>query len=188
MDPTLTFPRVAPGQLKVEHISVESQAKVAFHNSYLVERICEYIEKSHSVVGCIAWFTSKQILGALQSKPSCIILKNDDYLDSRSREFDRTLREFMNQVTFYPNREQNPKFGDVIQPFLIVNLSYGIMHNKFIVLERDDVPYAVITGSFNFTNNASSNLENIVYIESKEIAEGYRKYWSNILEAASTLL
>lgn len=188
MDPTLTFPRVGPGQLKVEHITVESHAKVVFHNSYLTERFCEYIEQSHSVVGCVAWFTSRQILNALQPKPSCILLKNEDYLDSRSREFDKTLREFMNQVTFYPNRDQNPRFGDVIQPFMVVSPVCGIMHNKFIVLEREDKPYAVITGSFNFTNNARSNLENIVYIESEKIADGYRKYWSNILEAASSLL
>lgn len=188
MEPTLSFPRVSPGLLKIEHIVVESQAKVVFHNSYLTERVCEYIEQSHSVVGCVAWFTSRPILFRLQQKPSCFILKNEEYLDSRSREFDKTLREFMNQVVFYPNRDQDSRFGDVLQPFLVVSPACGIMHNKFVVLERNDKPYAVITGSFNFTNNASSNLENIVYIESEEIASGYRKYWSNILGASSTLL
>ena len=42
------------------------------------------------------------------------------------------------------------------------------MHNKLAVV--DD---ALITGSFNFSNNATQNAENVLQIESKAIADHY---------------
>jgi phosphatidylserine/phosphatidylglycerophosphate/cardiolipin synthase-like enzyme len=45
------------------------------------------------------------------------------------------------------------------------------MHNKLAVV--DDT---VITGSFNFSNNATQNAENVLQIESKAIADHYAAY------------
>jgi phosphatidylserine/phosphatidylglycerophosphate/cardiolipin synthase-like enzyme len=45
------------------------------------------------------------------------------------------------------------------------------MHNKLAVV--DDT---VITGSFNFSNNATQNAENVLQIESKDIADHYAAY------------
>jgi phosphatidylserine/phosphatidylglycerophosphate/cardiolipin synthase-like enzyme len=45
------------------------------------------------------------------------------------------------------------------------------MHNKLAVVND-----TVITGSFNFSNNATQNAENVVQIDSKEIADHYAAY------------
>jgi phosphatidylserine/phosphatidylglycerophosphate/cardiolipin synthase-like enzyme len=45
------------------------------------------------------------------------------------------------------------------------------MHNKLAV-----VGDALITGSFNFSNNATQNAENVLQIESKAIADHYAAY------------
>jgi phosphatidylserine/phosphatidylglycerophosphate/cardiolipin synthase-like enzyme len=45
------------------------------------------------------------------------------------------------------------------------------MHNKLAVV--DDT---VITGSFNFSNNATQNAENVLKIESKAIADHFAAY------------
>lgn len=67
------------------------------------------------------------------------------------------------------------------------------MHNKFIVLCRceqvpheDDLgpnpyhPYAVVTGSFNMSNNATNSLENIVIINDRIIAAAYAREHATI--------
>jgi phosphatidylserine/phosphatidylglycerophosphate/cardiolipin synthase-like enzyme len=48
---------------------------------------------------------------------------------------------------------------------------HDYMHNKLAVI--DD---AVITGSFNFSNNATKNAENVLLIDSKAIADRYTDY------------
>jgi len=48
---------------------------------------------------------------------------------------------------------------------------HNLMHNKFAVV--DDT---VITGSFNFSTNAQSNAENVLFITSKDLADAYAQY------------
>lgn len=50
----------------------------------------------------------------------------------------------------------------------------GIAHNKVMIIDE----YVVITGSFNFTQAAQfRNSENVVFIESAEIAQQYKQNW-----------
>ena len=52
----------------------------------------------------------------------------------------------------------------------------GIAHNKVIVIDGQKV----ITGSFNFTNDADKrNIENVVLIKDKKIAAKYIQNWHN---------
>jgi phosphatidylserine/phosphatidylglycerophosphate/cardiolipin synthase-like enzyme len=55
---------------------------------------------------------------------------------------------------------------------------HNFMHNKFAVI--DDT---VITGSFNFSTNAQSNAENVVIIDSKELADAYAAYAQTLIAA-----
>jgi hypothetical protein len=70
------------------------------------------------------------------------------------------------------------------------------MHHKFLVFcsrARDadgDIvlnPYAVWTGSFNFTVNATNSLENAVYIEDERIAEAYFGEWAQLAAISEPL-
>jgi hypothetical protein len=74
--------------------------------------------------------------------------------------------------------------------------AYPRMHHKFLVfckrrsltcksVERESAsdwpePYAVWTGSFNFTNNGGHSLENAVFIEDRSVAQGYYEEWQNV--------
>ncbi len=55
---------------------------------------------------------------------------------------------------------------------------YAAMHNKFMVFDMR----GVVTGSYNFTTQAQVvNWENLVWIESDEIAELYKQAWDAIV-------
>jgi hypothetical protein len=64
----------------------------------------------------------------------------------------------------------------------------NIMHNKFMVFfekrhiegREADVPIAIASGSFNVTQNAEGNLENVVYVEDETIAKGGFDYFCDI--------
>lgn len=79
------------------------------------------------------------------------------------------------------------------------------MHNKFMVFCRvkhetlplwenrgtytttEYVPYAVWTGSFNFSHNATKSFENVVVIEDAAIAQAYCEEWSQIAALSEPL-
>lgn len=69
------------------------------------------------------------------------------------------------------------------------------MHNKFLVFcraghnpdEPTRVPYAVWTGSFNMTQNATNSFENAVYIECPQVAEAYANEWAQIFALSEPL-
>lgn len=73
------------------------------------------------------------------------------------------------------------------------------MHNKFLIFANVEVvddqgypvnvikPYAVWTGSFNFSYNATNSLENAVYITDKNIVDAYFKEYSQIATMSEPL-
>jgi phosphatidylserine/phosphatidylglycerophosphate/cardiolipin synthase-like enzyme len=60
-------------------------------------------------------------------------------------------------LAFSPNRPDAP---------------YNFMHNKTVVVDGD----TVITGSFNFSQNATRNAENILILHDPELAGKYADY------------
>jgi len=47
---------------------------------------------------------------------------------------------------------------------------FGVMHNKFVIIDEE----IVLTGSFNYSTNANkNNFENLLFIDNKKIAEKY---------------
>lgn len=82
--------------------------------------------------------------------------------------------------------------------------SYSRMHNKFLLFAklveqsidingkahaRDVVkPYAVWTGSFNFTHNATQSLENALVLTDKEIVSAYFKEFGQIAAISEKLV
>ncbi|MBI4488795.1 MAG: hypothetical protein HY694_06885 [Deltaproteobacteria bacterium] len=77
------------------------------------------------------------------------------------------------------------------------------MHHKFLVfckrksaprkpVDKEEVtdwpkPYAVWTGSFNFTNNGNHSLENAVFIEDQSVAQRYYEEWQNVAWLSESL-
>jgi phosphatidylserine/phosphatidylglycerophosphate/cardiolipin synthase-like enzyme len=62
--------------------------------------------------------------------------------------------------------------------FIYVTGEYSAMHNKFLVIDAR----WVLAGSFNFTTTAQvSNWENILFLDSDEVASQYRAAWEGIV-------
>ena len=73
------------------------------------------------------------------------------------------------------------------------------MHNKFLIFAKEPTyktssyddqlinPYAVWTGSFNFTKNAGHSLENALYITKKKIVRAYSKEYEQIFALSEFL-
>lgn len=120
----------------------------------------------YNAIGCLdRWMFGKGILGGMS-------YNGDTTLDS--------VRCVGNH-----NKEKNPAFPR--------------MHNKFILLcsiEKTDtiddfkraiVPYAVWTGSFNFTKNAGYSFENALFITIPEIVQAYFKEYQQIAALSEPL-
>jgi len=82
--------------------------------------------------------------------------------------------------------------------------SYSLMHNKFLIFAKTEnqcievngknfcmekvKPYAVWTGSFNFTYNATQSLENALIITDDEIVNAYFKEFGQIAAISEKLV
>lgn len=122
------------------------------------KHLLAHIAASARVVGCVAWLTDRALRHALAEKGGEVVVNNDKY--------NRPLgdREGMLEILRLPSAK-----------------SRAIMHNKFLVfLDARGKSYAVWTGSFNFSGNASRSLENAVYISDPVIANSYHEAWESM--------
>ena len=166
--------------------------------------ICEKIKKHKYIVGCVAWLTNKKILKELSNKDKQVLiivqdedfLRPDTYFDGNKEKFKKTILEYYNKI----KKDGTNTLGDL-------GISYGFspdcgirrcgfinkdklpafprMHNKFIVLGNDDEhgypKYTeVITGSFNYTENSTNSLENIICVKDKKIVHSYYAQFGEI--------
>lgn len=135
----------------------------AYFNDQIQAAICGYLHEADSCLVCAAWLTNQQILDALSLIDTKIIVGFTPRLCGTQPMFDpayyRRLKESCCQLNMYPSTDNY------------------ILHHKFIVLFRDEKPYAVLTGSYNFTEQGNRNLENIVYLENASIAQQYADEW-----------
>lgn len=148
--------------------------------------------------------TSKNSKNSKNSK------RNHSYEDKLLDAYDRlkcdiTLDQFESFENF---NNKNVQYTGSIQPIRCVGnqnagnvAAFPKMHNKFIVMcyweyvqdaSTGDIgmklrPEQVITGSFNFTNVATASLENIVVINSVEIARAYLIEYAQILTISEPL-
>jgi hypothetical protein len=102
---------------------------------------------NHTITICVAWLTDEIILQTLVNKSKEdihieIITQNDEYNRAKANYFNKLIAK-----------------GCKVY-FLDKNLIGGILHNKFCVIDRD----ILITGSYNWTYNATSNSENIIIL------------------------
>lgn len=147
---------------RVHHISPAEDprcsAKVYFNDIESV--VCDAIREACEVVVCVAWLKSTRVVNELSRTPSTVVLTSD--------RVHRANRAALNAL---PSRQG-------LRPASVVGLARGrfrpLMHNKFLVLiDGTGAPYSVLTGSYNYTQHSTKNLENIVRIDSDEIANAY---------------
>jgi hypothetical protein len=138
--------------------------------------ILQYLKLCDGAKICAAWLTSEKLVEQLSVMGEIgLIIGSTEKLTPGNPEYKSQwvhtlLRDLPNMVYVYRGVAGR-----------------GLMHNKFIVLLRENQPYAVITGSFNYTYSANTNWENIVYIESEEIALSYLEEYNKILRFCVSL-
>jgi len=76
-------------------------------------------------------------------------------------------------------KEKHCKINKLIEAKIpvIVQKSKNIAHNKIMIIDDE----LVITGSFNWTQNALKNEENLNFIKSKELVQIYLYNWKEIV-------
>ena len=165
--------------------------------------ICEKIKKHKYIVGCVAWLTNKKILKELSNKDKQVLiivqdedfLRPDTYFDGNKEKFKKTILTYYNKISggsmslcdlgISTHREIDcgiRRCGFINKDKLP---AFPRMHNKFIVLGNDNndgyKDYTeVITGSFNYTENSTNSLENIICLKDNKIVRSYYEQFGEI--------
>jgi hypothetical protein len=188
-----------------------ADTEVLFRN--LTEKLIEQINLADAVFGCVAWLTSVPVLDALATKKAVgIVVQKEDFLrpdsgdwrQKRQREAYARLPIFTRyclEQTGHYDYASTPE-SDAVRCVGAHNsaksAAFPRMHNKFLVFCRTATaeeesayeryePYAVWTGSFNLTYNASNSLENSILIRDKKLSIAFLKEFGLIFGLSEKL-
>lgn len=172
------------------------------HFAGISDKLLDFIRGSEAIVGCVAWVTNRDVIGALSERPVALIVNKEYALRStdrkvhsqRQRQNLSELRGGLRRQDFPAPLRDIPTGPDGIEPVRCVgHITRGntgntpLMHSKFIVRLHRGKPVAVWTGSFNFTVNAASNIENVVEIHDKAIAAAYLDEFARVAALSEPL-
>lgn len=152
---------------KVTGYEIADPIQIQAHFENIESQILNEIKLAKfSIWVCVAWITNKNIGNGLYRRHKNglnirIIVNDDDLTNLKGCDF--------------------KKIGIEYHKFSATNYSYkNLMHHKFCIIDLKKV----ITGSFNWTEKANFNFENIEVIESREKAEDFASRFIKIIEDA----
>ena len=162
--------------------SVDAKVEVFFDRKIHEETLNQIKKAKHSIYICMAW------------------IRHDDYKEAILEAKERGVNTIEINVTYVDEEKEKEKkssksITDITDKLIEKNININIirkekggkmqdMHNKYCVIDEE----IVITGSFNWSFQAANyNFENIVVIESPEIAEKFKKQFFNIKKYAIPL-
>ena len=147
------------------HEHIDAKTSVAFHEH--VSFVQTFIDDSHTVVGAIAWLTHSDILQWLADCDARIVVTNDRFSTKCLLAYQK-----LHVRTIGKKRGRRR----------------GLMHHKFLVgCEEGGKPVRLLLGSFNFTNHALVNLENLVRLEHPPLAEAFRKEFTRLWDISKAI-
>ncbi len=125
---------------------------------HLIKHLSETKER---ILIAVAWFTNLNISNALigLEEVDIDIVLDDNKINRESTAIKNLLDKSI-KISFIKDLQKN----------------YYLMHNKFCVIDNK----VVLTGSYNWTNNANTNDENLALISDKDIATSYNMEFSKI--------
>tara|TARA_B100001059_G_scaffold236035_1_gene284352 strand:- start:3875 stop:4408 length:534 start_codon:yes stop_codon:yes gene_type:complete len=146
-----------------------------FDGSLILKSILKNIKRKDTVfvVGCVAWLSNKRILSALSKKQGvCFVCTKDKLLKRKS-----------NRAAF---KLLKPCFPDST-PIRTVGAGRGrlksLLHHKFIIgCSEDAKPLWVMNGSFNMTESAMTNIENMMLFEDEEVAQAFYEEFCRVFK------
>lgn len=155
------------------------------------------INEADAIIGAVAWITDQEILSSLASRPTLLVIQKEDFLrpDMSSRLSEKEKKRLHDQynsfspfdgskLSFGPLSQEDESKVKKLKPILCFGYykegeSFRLpkMHNKFIVflreLDGEYIPYAVWSGSYNFTQQSTYSLENAIFIQDEQISQAY---------------
>lgn len=176
--------------IRKKHVSHKiRENSIIPHFEEIEEALISYIIKSSYVVGCAAWLTNSNIIDSLISKKGVKIIVNKESFLSEKLENGRknywvNLRK---RYDLIPDIDQDllNNITKILEIDKISNqkgsvLTCGIvsdtcrMHHKFLVFfDENKTPYAVWTGSYNFSQNSNRCLENGIFTTDQFVVQQY---------------
>lgn len=197
--------------------SAVSESGISVYFRDIENKLLSHIAEADAVFGAVAWLTSDFILDALaQLSDVSIIVQKEDFLRpdiGASNNWKNDLREKYTNLKCGLTRYSFPNIlssmsvtsDPSIDPVRCVGNhnrekkpAFPRMHNKFLVFSKilpSDTeqepeiiqPYAVWTGSFNFTKNATKSLENALYITDPVIVKAFFNEYGQIAAMSEPL-
>ncbi len=152
---------------KITGCDITDQIEVKAHFEEIRKEIIDHIKEANFMIWvAMAWFTDKYLAKELWLKHQAginiqVIVNNDEITLKNGRDFSKVGIEY---YKVSPDSEFGKK----------------IMHNKFCVIDLKKV----IHGSYNWTNNAVYNKENITVTESRELAEDFSQQFIDLKKNA----
>ena len=148
------------------HQRGKRKISILFDGRGIQNSIVRHIGREDTVymVGCVAWLSNKRILKNMAEKLSGVsIICTKDRLTTRRK-----------------NQQAYSKLSGCFQGGVIRTMGEGrgrfksLMHHKFLIgLSAAREPIWVMNGSFNVTESAVTNLENIMIFDDPEIASTF---------------
>lgn len=194
--------------------SADRKTTVYFDN--LAEHLIEHIHYADAVLGCVAWLTHFDILDALAEKQLVsIVVQKEDFLRPDTNTGNAWARELrtkydklkhglsfgsVDHKLFYMLRNCQLWYTDPIRCVGNHNAdklpAFPRSHHKFVLFcERYEIsegidsyaPYAVWTGSFNFTKNAVNSFENALFMTDSQIVNAYLAEYAYVFGLSESL-
>ena len=197
--------------------SVDTKAGVSVYFRDIESKLLQHISEADAAFGAVAWLTSDSIISALaRLSYVSVIVQKEDFLRpdmGASNNWKKELRQKYSALKCGLTRHSFQNIlGSVsvasdpsIEPVRCVGNhnrdkkpAFPRMHNKFLVFAKVTSgetehepkiiePYAVWTGSFNFTKNATNSLENALYITEQLIVNAFFNEYGQIAAMSEPL-
>ena len=154
--------------------------KLAFDTDLILKTLMDRIKRPDTkyIMGCAAWFTNTKLIECMSKH-----LRGVSMICTR----DKVARTKHSKAKY----KTLPKADGVPRVRLLGSgrgRSASLMHHKFLVgLDKDQMPIWVSTGSFNLTESANTNIENLMIIEDKEVAMSFLKEFQRLYPLSKTL-
>ena len=162
------------------HQRGKRKVTILFDGRGIQNAIVRHIKRDDTsyMVGCVAWLSNKRVLKTMSEHLRGVsIICTKDRLTTRRK-----------------NQQAYSKLSGCFQGGVIRTMGEGrgryksLMHHKFLIgLSAARVPIWVMHGSFNVTESAVTNLENIMIFDDPEIASTFFDEFKRLHKISKTL-
>lgn len=162
------------------HLRGKKKMSVIFDGRSIQNALVRNIKRADTVyiVGCCAWLSNKRILKTMaECVKGVTLIVTKDKLCNRK-----------------PNQAAYAKLSGCYAGGVIRTVGSGrgrfksLLHHKFLVgLDENREPIWVSNGSFNLTENAVTNIENVMIFDDPEIATDFFDEFKRIYAISSPL-